>query len=62
MTKPVSKLEWRLAVEQQLALICKYCLKKVIDPDKRTYKQVFTKSKCPHCYTSKDTAKAQNKC
>lgn len=51
---------WRESIEQEYALICKNCSRKVIDPDKRNANQVFTKDKCPHCSVSKDQVKKNN--
>lgn len=50
-------INWRIQLETQYAVICKFCSRKVIDPDKNNSHQIFTKSKCPHCFTNKDTHK-----
>lgn len=52
------KLLWRIQIELDYALICKHCHRKVMDPDKSNPQQVFTKSRCPHCFKSKDQRKA----
>jgi hypothetical protein len=53
-------LAWRTNLEFEYVLICKFCSRKVIDPDK-TSQQIFTKSKCPHCNQSKDQQKVKQK-
>lgn len=52
-----NQINWRIQLESQYAVICKFCSRKVMDPDKNNGNQIFTKSKCPHCFTSKDTYK-----
>ncbi len=53
-------LEWRTKLELEYVLMCKFCSRKVIDPDK-TSQQLFTKAKCPHCNQSKDQHKVKTK-
>lgn len=50
-------VNWRVQLEYKYALICKFCLRKVMDPDKGNINQIFTKSKCPNCCESKETCK-----
>lgn len=52
-------INWREKIENQYALICKFCSRKVIDPDKRNANQVYTKSKCPHCSSTKDQIRSE---
>lgn len=53
-------LEWRTNLELEYVLMCKFCNRKVIDPNK-TSQQIFTKAKCPHCNQSKDQQKFKQK-
>ncbi len=55
-----SKLDWRIKLEQDYALLCRNCHRKVLDPDKSNQSQIFTKAKCPYCFKSKD-AKSDKK-
>jgi len=50
----MNHIDWRIQLELDYALICKFCSRKVIDPDKRNKNQIFTKNKCPHCGLSKN--------
>lgn len=45
--------EWRIQLETKYTLICKICSHKVLDPDKKSKNQVFTKAICAICYGSK---------
>ena len=49
-----NKTKWRLELEQNYALICKNCHRKVLDPCKNNTQQIFTKAKCPYCFFSKN--------
>jgi hypothetical protein len=48
---------WREQIEEAYVLMCKFCHRKVMDPDKNNNQQIFTKAKCPHCSMSKDEGK-----
>lgn len=53
-------IAWRTKLEYEYVLICKFCNRKVIDPDK-TSQQIFTKAKCPHCSKCKEQHKQKQK-
>lgn len=44
--------EWRIEMEKKYALICKPCGRKIMDPDKGTANQIFSKSVCTVCQES----------
>lgn len=60
MTKEELKIEWRIQLEYEYALICKGCHRKVIDPDKNNGNQIFTRAKCPYCSFCKDHMKSKS--
>ncbi len=48
--------EWRLQIEEDYAVLCRNCFRKVLDPNKNAG-QVFTKGTCPHCLTDYKSSK-----
>lgn len=48
---------WRIKLELEHAVICKLCLRKVIDPNKSSINQIFLNGKCPSCGHSRKEAK-----
>lgn len=53
-----NKITWRIDIEYTYVVLCKFCIRKIFDPDK-TPNQTFYKGKCPYC--KKDAKKGKVK-
>lgn len=45
----LESIAWRKDFELQYVLLCKFCLRKIVDSDKTSVNQIYTKLPCPHC-------------
>lgn len=42
------KLKWRIKLEEDYVVLCRFCFKKHFEPNK-TKNQIYLKDKCFHC-------------